>query len=181
MLSNYIRLAFACGFGAVAGGLVCYLAPAIPTHGLVPFTIFYAILSSLAILALRTVRQVVRDGFYALDCARLASSPDVSRILVYGAGLRYRAFRRELVRTTSANSRMIVGIIDDDILLRGSYIGGICIEGTLMEAPDIIARLKVDSVVIACDISDDWMKIVRETLAPTGVTVTHFTFTEKKV
>jgi UDP-GlcNAc:undecaprenyl-phosphate/decaprenyl-phosphate GlcNAc-1-phosphate transferase len=181
MLSNYLRLAFACGFGSVAAGLVCYFSPTIPTHGLVPFTVFYGILSFLAILAVRTVRQVVRDGFYALDCARLAASPDVSRILVYGAGLRYRAFRRELVRTTSANKRMIVGIIDDDILLRGSYIGGICVEGTLREAPDVISRLKVDSVVIACEVTDDWMKVVRATLAPTGVAVTHFTFTEKKV
>ena len=90
---------------------------------------------------------------------------------MYGAGLRYRAFRRELVRNTSANERIIVGIIDDDFLLRGQYIGGIRIEGTLSEAPEIINRLNVDSVVIAFVISDERLKVVRKMLAPTGVKV----------
>ena len=106
---------------------------------------------------------------------------DVSRILVYGAGLRYRSFRRELVRTASANDRIIVGIIDDDILLRGRYIGGIRVFGTLMQAPEIINEVNADAVVIACEVSGEWMKIVRQTLEPTGVRVTHFHFGEDVV
>ena len=106
---------------------------------------------------------------------------DVSRVLVYGSGLRYRTFRRELVRRTAENDRIIVGIIDDDLLLRGHYIGGIRVYGTLMEAAEIINRVNADTVVIACEISPEWMKIVRDTLAPTGVKVSLFTIKETEV
>ena len=102
-------------------------------------------------------------------------------MLVYGAGLRYRAFRRELVRRTAANDRIVVGLLDDDLLLRGQYIGGVRVLGSLREAPEIVNRVNADAVVIACDISDEWLKIVCETLAPTGVKITHFTFSERKV
>ena len=39
----------------------------------------------------------------------------------------------------------------------------------------------VDAVVIACDVTDSWLKVVRQTLAPTGVKVTHFSFEEKEI
>ena len=181
MMSNFIRLAIACAFGAVVGGAAVSFAPNVNLGGKTGFMFSYALLSFVALAGLRISRPAVRDLFYALDCGRLRGRKDVSRILVYGAGLRYRAFRRELVRNTSANERIIVGIIDDDFLLRGQYIGGIRIEGTLSEAPEIINRLNVDSVVIAFVISDERLKVVRKMLAPTGVKVTRFSFSEVSV
>ena len=100
---------------------------------------------------------------------------------MYGAGLRYRTFRRELVRTTSANSRIIVGIIDDDVFLKNHFIGGIKVLGTLMDAPELVNKLNADAVVIAFDISDEWLEIVKKTLAPTGVRITKFAFQEKEI
>ena len=144
-------------------------------------TFAYAMLSSAALTTIRVFRGFVRDLFYALDCSRLRNRKDVSRILVYGAGLRYKTFRRELVRTTSANDRMIVGILDDDIYLKGKYIGGIRIYGTINDAREVINALNVDAVVIACVVSDEWMKVVREILAPTGVKITQFSFSETPV
>jgi FlaA1/EpsC-like NDP-sugar epimerase len=75
----------------------------------------------------------------------------------------------------------VVGLLDDDILLRGQYIGGAKVLGTLMEAPEIVNRVNADAVVIACEVTDDWLKVIRETLAPTGVKITHFNFTEKEI
>ena len=181
MLSNFLRLLVACFFGALVSGAVVYFLPSIKTPDIVSFTAGYMMLSFIFLSALRVCRPVIRDIFYALDCTQLRGRKDVSRILVYGAGLRYRTFRRELVRTTSANERMIVGIIDDDILLRGQQIGGIRIEGTLLDAPEIINRLNVDAVVIACVVTPEWLEIVRKTLAPTGVKVTLFSLSETEV
>ena len=50
-----------------------------------------------------------------------------------------------------------------------------------MEAAEIINRVNADTVVIACEISPEWMKIVRDTLAPTGVKVSLFTIKETEV
>lgn len=179
MPSNYLRLLIACIFGAMLGSIAIYYAPGIEHAKLKAMTLVYATTSSVALVIVRLARGLVRDMFYALDCARLKGRKDVSRILVYGSGLRYRAFRRELVRNTAANDRIIVGLIDDDILLRGHYIGGLRVMGTLMQAQEIINELNVDAVVIACEVRPEWMKIIHDTLAPTGVKITHFSFAEK--
>jgi FlaA1/EpsC-like NDP-sugar epimerase len=119
--------------------------------------------------------------FYAIDCSQLTARKDVSRILVYGAGLRYRAFRRELVRSAAANDRLIVGLLDDDILLHGKYIGNVQVLGSPEQAAEIITRVAADTVVVACVISDERLQAVRALLAPTGVTVTKFTFSEQTI
>ena len=186
MTSNFARMLVACAAGAVAGSIGLCCAPNVVPDDVAPAeiagaTLVYFLVSFLLIAAARLARPVVRDVFYSLDCSRLKGRKDVSRVLVYGAGLRYRAYRRELVRTTSANDRMIVGLMDDDILLRGQYVGGIKVYGTLLEAPEIINRLNVDSVVVACEVTDAWLKVVKETLGPTGVKVTHFKFEEKEI
>ena len=186
MTSNFARMLVACAAGAVAGSIGLCCAPNVVPDDVAPAeiagaTLVYFLVSFLLIAAARLARPVVRDVFYSLDCSRLKGRKDVSRVLVYGAGLRYRAYRRELVRTTNANDRMIVGLMDDDILLRGQYVGGIKVYGTLLEAPEIINRLNVDSVVVACEVTDAWLKVVKETLGPTGVRVTHFKFEEKEI
>ena len=186
MTSNFARMLVACAAGAVAGSIGLCCAPNVvpddvATAEIAGATLVYFLVSFLLIAAARLARPVVRDVFYSLDCSRLKGRKDVSRVLVYGAGLRYRAYRRELVRTTNANDRMIVGLMDDDILLRGQYVGGIKVYGTLLEAPEIINRLNVDSVVVACEVTDAWLKVVKETLGPTGVKVTHFKFEEKEI
>ena len=179
--SNYLRLFLACMFGSVAGTVFVYYWPLTSTHRIYALTFTFAVSAFLALLAVRVFRSFVRDIFYALDCSRLRNRKDVSRILVYGAGLRYKSFRRELVRTTLANDRMIVGLLDDDIYLKGKYIGGIRIYGTINDAPEVINTLNVDAVVIACVVTDKWLSVIKEILAPTGVKITRFSFAETPV
>lgn len=179
MLSNYFRLLLACLFGALIGTVIVYYAPNIDAHEVRAITVSYGLFSFVALAMGRVMRPFVRDMFYAFDCSRLKARKDVSRILVYGAGLRYRTFRRELVRRTSINNRIIVGLLDDNILLRGHYIGGVPILGPLSQAPSIINEVNADAVVIACEVTPEWREIIRQTLAPTGVQVTCFNFEEK--
>ena len=181
MLSNYLRLVLACAAGSVAGSVVIYYYPTVSTPMLLAVTAQFFAGSAVMLVCLRVLRPIVRDGLYAADCARLKGRKDVSRVLVYGAGLRYRAFRRELVRSTLANDRIIVGLLDDDIALRGRYIGGIRVWGTLLEAPEAVNRLNADAVVIACDISDEWLKVVKDTFRPTGVRLTRFVLEETDI
>ena len=181
MSSNYIRLMLACMFGSALGTVAIYYAPNVDHAKPMAMTLLYASTSCIALVLARVVRGAVRDIFYSIDCSRLKGRKDVSRVLVYGSGLRYRAFRRELVRNTAANDRIIVGLIDDDILLRGRYIGGLKVLGPLMQAPEFINELNVDAVVVACEVKPEWRKIIHDTLAPTGVKITHFSFSEREL
>jgi len=179
--SNYMRLFLACVFGSLLGSAVIYYFPG-PFQGqLSVMTVFFAMLSFIVLAGGRSVRSLARDIFYEIDCSRVVARKDVSRILVYGAGLRYQAFHREFVRKTARNTCVIVGIIDDDIFLRGQYVGDMKVYGTLMDAPEIINKLNVDTVVVAFEVEDSWLKIVKDTLVPTGVRIKKFEFVETEV
>ena len=65
------------------------------------------------------------------------------------------------------------GLYSDEVLER--------IVGTINDAPEVINALNVDAVVIACIVSDEWLKVVKDILAPTGVKVTRFAFAETPV
>ena len=179
-ISNYVRLAIA----VVAGVLACdaiIILMGYPHSHLVAFTALYAQNAFLVLIGLRFARPIVRDLFYALDSARLSDDPATSRILVYGAGLRYATFRRELVRGASRNSRIIVGLLDDDILLRGHYIGGIRVFGTLSSAKVAIRALRADTVVIACQLTPERLKLAQRVFADAGVRVTLWSCEEKEL
>lgn len=181
MPSNYFRLLLACCFGSVIGSVARYYIPSVHASQLKAMTLLYALVPFVFLLCLRFVRQIVRDLVYVLDSKVMLAQDGVSRILVYGSGLRYRAFRRELVRRATNNNRIIIGLLDDDILLRGHYIGGIRVLGTLHMAPEIIRREKIDAVVLAFETTPEKEKIVREILKPTGVKLTKFSFSEQEI
>ena len=153
----------------------------LPHSSLFMFSCLYMTLAILALVATRVLRAVVRDFFYALDSGHLSDSSGSVRTVVYGAGLRYRAFRRELVRSVGndANRRVIVGLLDDDTLLRNQYIGGIRIFGTLEQAPTILPRLKADLVVIACQMTPERRADAHRILSACKIPVVEWTFEEK--
>ncbi len=177
--SNYMRLFTAAVLGSVAAMTAIYYFVETDVPFFKAMTAAYAALSFIALSAVRISRSVVRDFFYALDCSRLKGRKDVSRILVYGAGIKYRSFRRTLVRSATANTRIIVGIVDDDILLRDKYIGGIRVMGSINEIGRIINETNADAVVIACDMTPRWRVVVDKLLSPHDVKVTEFTLGEK--
>lgn len=178
--SNYVRLVLAVvvGTGIAVAALVF---AQLPHKNLFMFSCLYMALAILALVSTRVLRAVVRDFFYALDSGHLSDSTGAVRTVVYGAGLRYRAFRRELVRSVGddANRRVIVGLLDDDTLLRNQYIGGIRIFGTLEQAPDILPRLRADLVVIACKMTPERRADALRILSGCNVKVVEWTFAER--
>ena len=179
-ISNYVRLAVAVVSGVLACDAITILL-GYPHSHMTAFTALYAQNAFLALVALRFVRPILRDIFYALDSARLADDPATSRILVYGAGLRYSSFRRELVRGASRNSRVIVGLIDDDLLLHGHYIGGIRVFGGLSSAKVAVRALRADTAVIACQLTPARLELARKVFADAGLRVTLWSFEEKEL
>ena len=180
-LSNYVRLVMAVIMGTGIAVAIVEFAQ-LPHSSLFMFSSLYMALAILGLVATRVMRAVVRDFFYALDSGHLADTSGSVRTVVYGAGLRYRAFRRELVRSVGSdtNRRVIVGLLDDDVLLRNQYIGGIRIFGTLEQAPKILPMLKADLVVIACQMTPERRAAAHRILSACNVPVVEWTFEEKE-
>ncbi|MBR5457991.1 MAG: hypothetical protein IKV56_04420, partial [Kiritimatiellae bacterium] len=74
--------------------------------------------------------------------------------------------------------RVIVSIVDDDLLLKGLYIGGVKIIGPLSAAPAAIKELAIDAFVVACDITEERMEVVRSMLRDSGVKISKFYLNE---
>ena len=180
MLSNYVRLVLALAMGMFVSTAIIIL---LGYHqGRTPaFPVIHFGLSLIMLFAVRSIRPFLRDWFYLINAHRLEGLPGTSRVLVFGAGLRYRAFRRELVRKFLLDRRVIVGIVDDDILLRGKHIGGIRIDGPHMDAKRIVDETRADSVVIACELSPERFHAIVDTFKQCGVKVSHFSFFEKEL
>ena len=180
MLSNYIRLAIAVSFGVLASSSLILLL-GYREGRVLAFPAIHFGLSLLLLIAVRSVRPFLRDYFYFVNARKLADDPAVSRVLVFGAGLRYRSFRRELVRKFMQERRIIVGLVDDDILLRGKMIGGIRVDGPHMDARRIVAETRADSVVIACELTPERMRAVVDTFRRCGLKISHFSFSETAI
>ena len=177
VLSNYVRLVLSVGCGMLVSTAGMMLLGYVEWR-LMAFPAVHFGLAMVLMVAVRSVRQFLRDLFYLVHVRRRADDPSVSRVLVFGAGLRYRAFRRELVRKILDEKRIIVGLVDDDILLRGKYIGGMRIDGPHTAAKRIVEETRADSVVIACDLSPERMNAVVESFKACGVKVSKFSFAE---
>ena len=180
MLSNYIRLIVSVMVGMLAS-MAIMLMLGYAEGRLVAFPVVHFGLSLILLLSVRTVRQIVRDGFYLVQAKRMADDVSFSRTLVFGAGLRYRSFRRELVRRIMTEKRVIVGLVDDDILLRGKYIGGMKVDGPHMDAKRIVEATKADSVVIACELTPERLRAVVEAFKSCGLKVSRFTVAETEL
>ncbi|MBO5775197.1 MAG: hypothetical protein J6R63_04190 [Kiritimatiellae bacterium] len=178
---DYARLSLACVVGSLISSVSVYYIYASFENVVFYFAFFFAALSFLGLIFARFVRILMRNFFYQLDCSRLVGRKDVSRVLVYGAGLRFRAFRRELVRHASQNSRIIVGILDDDYLLKGRIIGGLRVFGTIRELPELINRYNIDSIVITCDISDEKLAVIKNSIDSSQVTLKRFMLSEETI
>ncbi len=178
--ADFFRLMIASFLGTAIGtAAIFFLDMAIPR--LESLAIIYFALGSLGLTWWRAMRGIVRDIFYLIGRVQLESQPDVERILVYGAGLRYRSYRRELVRATGQTKRLIVGILDDDILLKGHRIGTIPIFGTLKDAAATIEREKIDTVVITCLIGEARLKHIAEVCHAAGAKVRHWICEEREI
>lgn len=180
ILSNFVRLIAAVASGTAATVVITVLFDFPHTH-LAVFSVLYASIVACGVCAIRNIRPALRDLFYALSTNRLLHAKNASRIAVYGAGLRYRMFRRELVRSADSNTRVIVALIDDDILLRNHFIGGIKVAGTLDQARSIIEKYRIESVVITCKLSPHRLALAKEFLASLGVKTSIWYCEEKEL
>ena len=176
-ISDYLRLPVACVVGGILGSVAVYYSPAY-NYQLKAMTVMYPVLSFVAISLLRISRSFIRDLFYCADSSRLERGKRASRILVYGSGLRYKAFRRELVRGSTVNDRFIVGLIDDDVFLDGRYIGGVKVFGPFSRVREVIEQTRADALVIACVLPEEKLKNVCQVLSSTGIKFSIFNLNE---
>ena len=107
----------------------------------------------------------------AVERRVLMDNPGTEKALAYGGGLRFRALLREMAQRSGSNERVIVGIIDDDINLRGRIIAGYKVLGVSDELPALVRAYRADALVITCEVDDERQRVIAGNARALGLRV----------
>jgi UDP-GlcNAc:undecaprenyl-phosphate/decaprenyl-phosphate GlcNAc-1-phosphate transferase len=112
----------------------------------------------------------VRFSFRSLDLLQRASAQRLGvNTLIYGAGRAGDTVLRHIVG--GLLTMRPVGFVDDDPLKRGRLIHGLPVMGTGKDLARLLERENIEQLVIAADISAQWLSAIHEIAAAAGVEV----------
>jgi UDP-GlcNAc:undecaprenyl-phosphate/decaprenyl-phosphate GlcNAc-1-phosphate transferase len=105
------------------------------------------------------------------------------RVLLYGAGTRAQLFLRDSATRNSKipDKRVIIGFIDDENALHFQWIFGYLVLGGLHELPHLVAKWKINRIIIVADIRPENLKTIREIAAPENVHLSEWTPQEHEI
>ena len=145
--------------------------------------LIFTFLSSIAVLLVRMGRILLKSGMAAVESSRLKENPNSIRTLAYGAGehlmiLDDISSGSELLR----RNRVIVGIIDDNPLLRGRFFRGYRIIGGIECAEEMILKSHIDEILILTDnLSQERFQKVMEIAERNKLAVMRLRYSEEAV
>jgi UDP-N-acetylmuramyl pentapeptide phosphotransferase/UDP-N-acetylglucosamine-1-phosphate transferase len=119
------------------------------TH-LVRFSVLFGGLAIFPIAAVRLWRDYVKGVMQILERRVLLDKPGTMRLLAYGGGLRFRGYLRELAERSGSNDRVIIGIVDDDLHLKGRSIAGYTVFGAFRDIESWVTAHKINGLIITC-------------------------------
>lgn len=164
--------------GTVTGLGMAWLFKETEPH-IVRFALHFAAFSVFPLAGIRLLRDCVQGAMLILERRILLEKAATKRYLAYGGGLRFRSYMRELVERSGMNDRVMIGIIDDDLNLKGRIIAGHTVFGGFPEMGAIVSEHRIGGVIITCLMAPEKQAQVVEALKPLGVLVSVWACDEK--
>jgi len=153
LLREYVLMAVTVLGGVLlAAGSVILMN--IQEPGWVRAAFLYLVLAQILTVGVRLFREMVRESVAAIERLKLLERSDATRLLICGGGERFRLFLRERRSQTGYNTRVVVGVLDDDINLRGRMVMGHPVLGSLDELPAVVVTHRIGAAIITADMSD---------------------------
>ena len=131
---------------SVGLGLVC-LFDELEPH-MIRCAVIFGTFVVFPIAGMRLWRDCVQGVMQILERRVLIEKPGTLRVFAYGGGVRFRSYLRELANQSGQNDRVILGVIDDDIQLKGRIIAGYAVLGDLDDLGNLVRKFRVDAVII---------------------------------
>ncbi len=179
-IRDFAVLALAVFSGAgIGAGLAWLLNEDNP--GLLRFVLIYSAFAIFPIAGFRIWRDSIGGLMQAVERRVLMDNPGTERALAYGGGLRFRALLREMAQRSGSNERVIVGIIDDDINLRGRIIAGYKVLGVFDELPALARAYRADALVITCEVDDERQRVIADNARALGLRVMLWSCSEQNL
>lgn len=134
-----------------------------------------------AIVGIRAFPRIIEDVVALLDRRSLDYTQAAKRVLIYGAGNHCLLYLKQQVLGfgTGEAERIVVGLVDDDRHLRKRLIHGYRVLGEGSELRQLIAKLDVNQLVIAAELSEEQREHVRWLAGDMGVALSEWRTEER--
>jgi UDP-N-acetylmuramyl pentapeptide phosphotransferase/UDP-N-acetylglucosamine-1-phosphate transferase len=134
----------------VSNGLILFFTNPYLIINPLRFGLVFAAFSTFLLIIPRLAGETLRGIMQVLKRHTLRQRKGTEKLLVYGAGLRFRNYMREQSIHLDKEDSVIIGIIEDDLLFAGRIIYGYNILGNLDNVPAICRKYKINRIVITC-------------------------------
>lgn len=148
--SDFSYLISAIFLGALVGSAFSWLFYG--KEQIIRFVIVFTGLATVPILGIRLLGETLRGAMTLIKRRNLFAKENTERILVYGAGLRFRNYLRCREAQITTDESVIVGIIDDHLEFIGRVIYNYEVLGNIHDIPNICTTLKVSRLVLTCSL-----------------------------
>lgn len=169
-IRDFLALFIAVSVGTVIGTGLVYLF-----YGYKPnldrFTLIWWLLAVFAVASIRLWREALLGSMQIMERHLLSEKAGVLRFLAYGGGVHFRSYLRERIARQSKQERVIVGIVDDDIHLKGRIISGYRVIGGEDVLPGMAEQLHVDGIIITCVMTPEKQQTFVRKMAAANVRV----------
>lgn len=174
------------------GSLVSHLLVAYALPGLAPqmmlFHMAWALLLPLPLLFVRLIKTAFLQWLVAAENHRLAkrslTDASIARVLFYGAGMNLRAYITLCEVNVTRNNEALLGILDDNLGLRGRIYRDLPILGPLevLEDEACFASLRPTKMVVTTPtICDQRLEEIRTFCRQHNMTLTRCVLTENEI
>lgn len=166
--------------GAGMGLSLCVLLDVAYPY-LVRFTLLYGALGVIPLVALRLWRDTLSGMMHALERRMLLERSGSKRVVAYGGGRRFRSYLREIGSNLGSNNRVIVGVIDDEINLKGRIVAGYRVLGSVLELGRIVSQQRADALIITCGLSESAKAHVVQMAGELGLELSEWACEEREI
>jgi UDP-N-acetylmuramyl pentapeptide phosphotransferase/UDP-N-acetylglucosamine-1-phosphate transferase len=164
-IRDFAGLVLAVLAGALLGLALAWLFNEVEPN-LIRFTILFASLAVIPVVGMRLLRDSFHGVMQIVERRVLLEKPGTARALAYGGGVRFRSLLRMMSEHPGKNERVILGVIDDDIHLKGRIIAGHVVLGSGEDLEELAREWKIDSLIITSLLAPDKQaKIVKRATA----------------
>jgi UDP-N-acetylmuramyl pentapeptide phosphotransferase/UDP-N-acetylglucosamine-1-phosphate transferase len=145
------------------------------------FVIVFIALAAIPIVGIRLVGETLRGAMTLMKRRALLNKEGTERILVYGAGIRFRNYLRMREAKIASEESVVVGIIEDHLEFAGRVIYSFDVLGTINDIPSICQEKKINRIVLACSLPQERLNALLCMAKACNVKITAWSYSEQEL
>jgi len=145
------------------------------------FVLVFSALATIPILGIRLLGETLRGAMTLMKRRALLDKESTERILVYGAGMRFRNYLRIREVMLASEESVIVGIVDDHLEFADRVIYSYDVLGNIHDIPTICKERKINRIVLTCSLPRDRLDNLLSLAKDSKVKVSAWSYREKEL